>query len=307
MKNTKSLSGAMNVLNSLKNIDEFSHKNKNDALKKEILRIHPSKIRNWQFHDRPENELGDIENLAKELKEIGQQQPCIVRKIEKDSNIEYELIIGERRWQAAKLADIDLLCLVREVSNHDAAIAQAAENNNRKDLSDYSKFLSYQNLISHNIIEQKDLIDKLNISKMQVSRLFSFGKIPEDIKEAVGDFSKVSSRTASEIVQLSAKGDKFKKAIISLADKIKSGNIGHSKLSALAQMKTAEKKTNQSLTRKVTDASGNHLFTWKIGNNSQTSISFSKPTAKKLHDNEKILNELTKEITEHVNRLFEKS
>lgn len=303
MTKQKSLSGAMNVLNTLKNIEEFSNENSKNAANKEILNIHPSKIRNWQFHDRPENELGDIENLAKELMEIGQQQPCLVRSIKKEGEIEFELIIGERRWQAAKLVNIDLLCIVKEVSNHDAAIAQAAENNNRKDLSDYSKFLSYQNLIDHDIIVQKDLIDKLNISKMQISRLFSYGKIPQDIKHAIGDFSKVSARTSSQIVQLSAKGAKFRNAIISLADKLREGSIGHNKLSSLVQLKAAESKNTHATTKKITDSDGNHLFTWKLGANLQTSLSFSKSVAKKLQQDSELLNKITEEISRYVNAI----
>ena len=45
----------------------------------EVLELSPSEIKNWDYHDRPTSELGDIEALANEFKEIGQLQPCIVR------------------------------------------------------------------------------------------------------------------------------------------------------------------------------------------------------------------------------------
>src|SRR4051812_20437328 len=76
----------------------------------EIIQVHlvdPDNIVNWKYSDRPEFELGNIEALANEFTTIGQQQPCIVRPIEHKDNF-YELLVGERRWRAAKEAKIKL-------------------------------------------------------------------------------------------------------------------------------------------------------------------------------------------------------
>ena len=48
-----------------------------------VILLNPSKIINWKYHDRPKSELGDINELANSIKNLGQQQPCIVRKTEK--------------------------------------------------------------------------------------------------------------------------------------------------------------------------------------------------------------------------------
>ena len=65
----------------------------------------PNKIINWEFSDRPISELGDITSLANEFTKIGQQQPCLVIP-HPDKVGHYELIKGERRWMAAKKANI---------------------------------------------------------------------------------------------------------------------------------------------------------------------------------------------------------
>lgn len=59
-----------------------------------LKKVDPLRIKNWCNHDRPENELGDIDSLAKEFKDpdIGQQQPCVVRPIKDDKDYDYELM-----------------------------------------------------------------------------------------------------------------------------------------------------------------------------------------------------------------------
>src|ERR1700677_454973 len=105
--------------------DAFIEKNSIEA----IIKIDPIQIMNWENNDRPENELGDIDAFAKELAEVGQQVPCIVRK--KDDK--YELIAGERRWRAALKARILLKVIVQNLTDQEATICQIAENTNRKD------------------------------------------------------------------------------------------------------------------------------------------------------------------------------
>jgi ParB family transcriptional regulator, chromosome partitioning protein len=166
----------------------------------DVLEVIPSKIKNWLYNDRPENELGDIESLANEFKEIGQLQPCIVRPYSGENKEQvYELIVGERRWRAATMAGVPLKVSIREISDTDAAIIQASENYNRKDLSDYARGMSYFKLIEDGIITSKKLSQSLNMSKQQISRLLSFSRIPIEIKEALGDLSKLSARTAEQI------------------------------------------------------------------------------------------------------------
>ncbi len=240
---SKSLSGAMGILNTLKPIDEYSN-NVSDELKNMLVKVAPAKIINWKYHDRPDSELGDITSLATALKNEGQQQPCLVRPFEDNSNYEYELIIGQRRWMAAIEAQIDLLCIVKEMDDYESAIAQAAENNNRKDLSDYAKAMSYHQLIKKGIIKQNDLTQKLNINKMQVSRLMSFTKIPKEIVEAIVDMANISARTSSQIVQLASKGEKYINAIIQLSEQLKEGKIGSKRLVQLVE-KEIEKKNKK--------------------------------------------------------------
>lgn len=194
--------------------------------------LNPSQILRWEGKGRSENELGDIDGLANSIVEVGQISPCIVR-LHKTEKGMYELIVGERRWRAAKKAGIKLKVIVNELDDRMAALVEIAENEHRaelKNLSDFERGMSYAKKIEAGEIRQKDLPDILNLSKQQVSRLLSFGRIPKPIFDAIGDFSKISATTAEEICRLSAKGEKYMSAIISLADHIREGVIANHRL-----------------------------------------------------------------------------
>jgi len=248
------------------------------APKDVVLEVDPKKIINWEFHDRPSNELGDIDSLAEEFLSIGQQIPCIVRKITDSVDFQYELIAGERRWRAAQKANILLKVLIRNLSDNEAALVQISENSNRSALSDYAKGMSYSKLIEKNILNQSDLVEKLKISKQQVSRFLSFNKLPIEIRNALGDMSKISAGTAEQMKQLSIKGDSYINAIIHYAAQITEGKIGKNKLVQLVEAKINQ-LTHKSISEKVYSLNGRHLYTWRNDNNSIPSIHFPRNIA----------------------------
>lgn len=286
-----------------KNIEVNDRESSNEI----VYEIDPQKIENWKFHDRPEAELGDIDALAKDFLSIGQQQPCIVRRHPTDSD-KYELIVGERRWRAAKKANLNVIALVKALDDTEAALIQAAENDNRKDLSDYAKGMSFSKQIESGVISQSDLTDRLGFSKQKVSRLLSFSKIDEDVIQAVADWSKVSSGTAEKIKQLCVKGDEYKNAILSLATKIASGNVGHNKLSLLVSKKLANDSERPFVeTNQVRSVSGRHYFTWRKDNNGRPSIHFPNDILNVIMIDDNRLDSISKKIVEVLENEIEKN
>ena len=232
MTNNKNQSGAVEVLKKLRaqnkqglepSINKYLNKNssrKNSDTHNEftIIEIDTDKITRWEHKDRPKKELGNIGDLAKTFKDIGQQQPCIARPSPSKDG-QYEIIVGERRWKAAQSLGYKLKVIIQDLNDKEASLIQAVENEKRKDLSDYAKGMSYHNKITAGILKQSDLINILGISKQQISRLLSFSKIHPKVKEAISDFSNISARTAEEIKRLSNKDDRHINALISLSEK----------------------------------------------------------------------------------------
>ena len=247
-----------------------------------IVSIDPNRIKNWELHDRPENELGDIEALANDLEENGQAQPCIVRSYSKNPKYSYELIVGERRWRAAKLRKLSLKIIVEEINDHQAAIYQIAENSNRKDISDYAKGMNYYNLTESGVISQKELEKALGKNKIDISRLLSFGQIPKQIWDAIGDTTKISARTASEIRAIIKKGEQHYAAILQLAPRLKTGKLGVANLAKEVD-KLISGKSESNSTTEIRTSSGRHLFTWRKDSNGNLSVSFPKDIRKHIN------------------------
>ena len=231
--------------------DKDSHRNSRPI---SIASLDPNSIILWKFKDRKYIDEECIASLSEDIKINGQQQPCIVRRVI-DKNT-YELIIGERRWRAAKLAKVNLEVLIKDLNDNESAIAQSVENANRIDLTDYEKWCSYTRLIENKILSRADLVDKLGKSKQYISALLSFSKIPKEINNSISDMRNVSAYTAEKIKQLSQKGDNFIYAIIKLSKEIREGKIGHT---------TIEKRVLSTISDKNSSNNSEKPFYFKNG------------------------------------------
>jgi ParB family chromosome partitioning protein len=241
-----------------------------------VIEIDPSLLKNWEYHDRTPEELGDLDNLAAELKSVGQIHPCIARPCVDDSVYQYEVIVGERRWRAAKIAGIKLKIIVKPLNDHNAALCQAIENSNRKDLSEYAKGMSYALLVEKGVVTQKELQTTLKLSQSSIRNLLSYARIKPEITKAIENFTKVTSTTAYEITRLQEKGLQYITTLIDLSDKLRSGKVGYTKLQELVEERMNTTDSPASRATPVTTKNGRHIFTWRKDTNGQKSITFPK-------------------------------
>ena len=107
-----------------------------------------------------------INELATSIKNYGILQPIIVENKGKY----YQIIAGERRWRAAKIAGLDKIpCLVRNESEQTAKEISLIENIQRENLNPIEKALGYKELIDNYNLKQAELADKLGISRTYVT------------------------------------------------------------------------------------------------------------------------------------------
>ena len=93
-----------------------------------------------------------LEQLAESIKAVGVQQPAIVRTIppREGSPVQYQLVAGERRWMASRIAGNDSLpCVVRELDDITAMKIQYIENLQRDDVHPLDESDGYGQLIAH--------------------------------------------------------------------------------------------------------------------------------------------------------------
>lgn len=262
-----------------------------------VINVDTKKVIRWKYKNRPENELHNIDVLAEKIKAHGQQEPCIVRLIP-DRPGYYELITGERRWNAVIKAGLKLKVIVRNLTDLQASVTQKEEND-KDPVSEYANGICYAKQIEDGIIRQSDLINELGLSKQQISRLLSFSKIPQDIIDAIGDMTKVSSGTAEKIKQLASKGAIYKDAIIELSEKIRDGKLGHKRIEkiVLDKVNRSVGEDSKDLT-KVYSSDGRHIFTWRLDNNKKPSIHFPNDILKLVSSGRIKIKSLSDKITE---------
>jgi ParB family chromosome partitioning protein len=261
----------------------------------EIVEIDTNKCVLWRLKDRHKKDIGDIETLAVDIETNGQAQPGVVRyKKENSKTTVFEIIVGERRWMACKLKGLKFLAIIKTLNDKDAAILQATENLNRKNLSDYSKGMNYYCLIKEGILTQTELQNKLNIPKATLSDLLAFSQIPTIILEKIDDPTAISAKVASLIRSNSKKGEQYIEAIVSFSRLLSTGIGTHRFNQLLTNALSSATKINN-LSEKFFGTKEKHLFTVKNDGKSILSISFPKNISKGLDIN-KFLEVISHEI-----------
>ena len=185
-----------------------------------ILEISPDECILWPYADRPIDELGDIESLATSIKQHGQQEPVLIRRNKQNTNHKYEIIFGNRRWRASQQANTKLLAVFKDLSDQQAALCQKEENENRKELSDYARALSYKSQIDGGVFKSETELSKfLGISKQTLNDIMSFLRVPEILRDKIKGYKYLSKKMVTKLASLSKDKDKLD-VLIHLADKI---------------------------------------------------------------------------------------
>lgn len=187
----------------------------------QVIEVNPKDCVRWKFADRSGFEFGDIHTLSQDIIKNGQIEPVILRK-SPDPKHKYEIIAGSRRWRACLDAGISLKGIVQDLSDEQAAVAQIKENQ-QLSICDYSKGVYYAKLIKEKKMTTEKLAESIGCSRPKLQNFLDFEKVPQAIWDAVGNLSKVSSRTASTIYALSQKGKNYITTLVDLAEEIRKG------------------------------------------------------------------------------------
>ena len=204
------------------------------------------------------------------------------------------------------MADIALKVIVSELSDKEAAILQASENENRLDISDYAKSLSYKRLIDSKIITAKDLENQLNKSQSYIRNILSFSRLAPSLIDAIGDMANISARTAYELVLWQERGEEYLAALIALAPRIRLGKMGAKQLEAM-MTKTRDASNpinNPGAHQEIITPDGRHIFTWRSDSNGNKIISFPKAIRSKINFTQ-LQQAVTKNIQEQLLNLIE--
>mgnify|MGYP001181506388 FL=1 len=191
--------------------------NTKDVVVGSISRISINHITPNPFQPRLDFEKEPLLELSESIKEHGIIQPITVRKIGRN---EFQIISGERRFQAAKLALIDELpCFIRIADDQHMLEMAIVENIQRKDLNAMEIALSYQRLIDECNLSQDDLGKKVSKNRSTVANYLRLLKLPLEVQKALRD-DKISMGHARALLALPTE-----KEIINTLEEILADNL----------------------------------------------------------------------------------
>ena len=140
-------------------------------------------IRPNPYQPRAEFDEKEIQALADSLKRQGLLQPVVVRKA---GDGFYQLVAGERRFRAAKVAGLSRIpAVVRDVDDKRMLELALVENLQRKDLNPIEKARAFRQLMQLNNWTQEDLADAVGLARPTVANFLRLLELPPEIQEAV--------------------------------------------------------------------------------------------------------------------------
>lgn len=123
-----------------------------------------------------------LDELAQSIREFGVIQPVVVRT----HGDRFQLVAGERRWRAARLAGLAVLpALVREVGDGEGALVALVENLQREDLNPLEEARGYQRLLAELNITQEQLAERVGKSQSTIANKLRLLKLSEPVQLAM--------------------------------------------------------------------------------------------------------------------------
>ena len=157
-----------------------------------------SQIRPNPYQPRKEFDENGLKELADSIRENGVFQPILVRK----SLSGYELVAGERRLRASKLADQkDIPAIIVDFDDRQMMEISLLENIQRKDLTAIEEAVAYQQLIKKLGYTQDELAKRIGKSRTNVANMLRLLSLPEQIKDMVNE-GKLSYGQARTLLSL---------------------------------------------------------------------------------------------------------
>jgi len=161
---------------------------------REIIDIEIDKITPNPEQPRESFSHEEMEELISSIKEHGILQPLVVSPLDEG----YELIAGERRWRAAKMAGFRTVpAIVRTVQYQQKLELALIENIQRQNLNPMEEARAYKKLVDEFNLTQEEVAKKVGKSRPQVANYIRLLELPLEIQEAVasGELAYTQART----------------------------------------------------------------------------------------------------------------
>ncbi|QPC47922.1 ParB/RepB/Spo0J family partition protein [Mangrovibacillus cuniculi] len=178
-----------------------------------------------------------IDELSASIREHGILQPIIVRKGRKG----YEIVVGERRFRAAKQAKLtEIPVVVRDLNEQQMMELAVLENLQREDLSSIEEAIAYQTLMDKLSLTQEEVAKRLGKSRPHITNHLRLLTLPDKVQQLIND-GKLSMGHGRALVGL-----KNKTQLVALADKTIKESLNVRQLESIIQ------QLNENVSRETT-------------------------------------------------------
>ena len=185
-----------------------------------------------------------IGELAQSIREHGIIQPIVVRKKGK----KYEIVVGERRFRAAKMAQLEEIpAIVKDMTEEQMMELAILENLQREDLTPIEEAEAYQSLIEKLNFTQEDLANRLGKSRPHITNTIRLLQLPEEVRAMVNEGSLSMGHGRALL------GLKNKKRIPELATKVVKNALNVRQLEALIKQlnENVSRETNKPVKKDI--------------------------------------------------------
>ncbi|MBQ6624277.1 MAG: ParB/RepB/Spo0J family partition protein [Clostridia bacterium] len=183
-----------------------------------------------------------LNELAQSISQHGVIQPILVRPL---SDGTYQIVAGERRWRASRMAGLsEIPAVVREMTQEEAMAIALIENLQREDLNPIEESEGIKLLIDKFELTQEEISKRLGKSRSSVTNALRILKLPDEVKNYVEN-GIISTGHAKAILSLESE-----EKIIEIAKLIINKNLSVRETEALVKKLNSQKPTKQKQTKK---------------------------------------------------------
>ena len=233
MASKKGLGRGIESLFSENSLEEI---NSSSTEKIKLVDIVPNK-------DQPRKRFNEaaLSELADSISQHGIIQPLLVRPL---SGGTYQLVAGERRWRASRMAGLkEVPVVIKELSDEEASVIAMIENLQREDLNAIEEADGIKYLMTKYGLTQEEVSERVGKSRSAVANALRLLKLPESVSEYVRD-GIISAGHAKALLPL-----EDEEKMVSLCNTIIKDNLSVRETEKIVKIMTTEKKNKKKKSR----------------------------------------------------------
>ena len=165
--------------NNVSSKDENNEKEKNSETMVKITMVEPNREQPRKNFDED-----SLLELAESIKQFGLLQPILVQ----NRKTYYEIIAGERRWRAAKMAGLkEVPVIIKDLTDQEIVEISLIENIQREDLNPIEEALAYQRLLTEFNLKQDEVAERVSKSRTAVTNSMRLLKLCDEVQQMIID------------------------------------------------------------------------------------------------------------------------